>query len=159
MARASFLLASVALPLMAGAQAAPGSATSGSAAPAIPFKQEAGGSAGMFSGGAVSVLLISLIAIVAVLFIRKRLNLTAPAASGKRLLRILETQRMGPRTLLAVVEFGGAHYLVAQGEHGVNCLAQAPASTVPPTLAPAPAQAQASTAPAPATLAQSGDPA
>lgn len=119
-----------AAPFPAGAAALPSAlpvrAASSAGAPAIPFKQDASASASMFSGGAVGVLLISLIAIVAVLFIRKRLNLAPAAGPGTRLLRILETQRMGPRTLLAVVEFGGAHYLVAQGEHGVNCLAQAP---------------------------------
>ncbi|ATQ74330.1 hypothetical protein CR152_07265 [Massilia violaceinigra] len=118
--RAHFLAAALGLLAAVAVQAAPAAG-----APAIPFKQDPGSSASLFSGGAVGVLVMSLIAIVAVLFIRKRLNLTAPAASGTRLLRILETQRMGPRTLLAVVEFGGAHYLVAQGEHGVNCLAQA----------------------------------
>lgn len=97
------------------------------AARAIPFKQDTSSTASLFSGGATGVLVISLIAIAAVLFIRKRFNLTLtpPAAGRARLMRVLETQRMGPRTLLAVVEFGGVHYLVAQSEHGVNCLAQA----------------------------------
>lgn len=107
-------------PVQATVQAAP-----------IPFKHDAGVPAGSVSGGALGVLLISLLAIGAVLFLRKRFNLHPVRASQPGLLRVLETQRLGPRTLLSVVEFSGQRYLVAQGEHGVSCLASAPAGQSP----------------------------
>jgi flagellar biogenesis protein FliO len=92
----------------------------------IPFKHEAGVPAASVTGGALGLLLISLLAIGVVLFLRKRFNLIPRRASTAGLLRVLETQRLGPRTLLSVVEFSGSHYLVAQGEHGVSCIASAP---------------------------------
>lgn len=101
-------------------------ATVQTAAPAIPFKRDGNPSESPLAGGAVGVLVVSLIAIAAVLVIRKRLNMGATAAGKPGLLRVLETQRMGPRALLSVVEFSGKHYLVAQGEQGITCLASAP---------------------------------
>jgi flagellar biogenesis protein FliO len=49
-------------------------------------------------------------------------------AAANRLVRVVESTRLGPRTLLSVVEFDGSRYLVAQGEHGVSCLAEKPVS-------------------------------
>jgi flagellar biogenesis protein FliO len=98
----------------------------------IPFKQDASAGAAALPGGALGVLLLSVAAIVAVLVIRKRLNLPQAGKHAPQLLRVLETQRLGPRTLLSVVEFAGGRYLIAQGEHGVSCLAAAPPAT-PPT--------------------------
>lgn len=100
----------------------------------IPFKQEASAGAAALPGGALGVLLLSALAIVAVVVIRKRLNLQPTDQSAPRLLRVLETQRLGPRTLLSVVEFAGGRYLIAQSEHGVSCLAAAPPAT--PATAP-----------------------
>jgi len=97
-------------------------------APAIPFKRDTSSTGSVLADGAVGVLLISLIAIAAVLVIRKKLGLKlglAPAANPG-LLKVLETQRLGPRALLSVVEFSGSHYLIAQGEHGISCVASKP---------------------------------
>ncbi len=104
------------------------------AAQPIPFKHDDGAAAAALPGGAIGVLLLSALAIVAVLVVRKRLNLHSGGKAAPRHLKVLETQRLGPRTLLAVVEFGGQQHLIAQGEHGVNCLATA-AATVPPDAA------------------------
>jgi flagellar biogenesis protein FliO len=98
----------------------------------IPFKQEAAGAAAALPGAALGVLLLSLLAIAAVYWIRKRLNLQPGGKRGPQLLRVLETQRLGPRTLLSVVEFAGGQYLVAQSEQGVSCLASAPAAPAAP---------------------------
>jgi flagellar biogenesis protein FliO len=93
---------------------------------AIPFKQE-GPARASLEGGALGVLAISVLAIVVVYFLRKRLNLSLGRKAGEpRLLRILETQHLGPRALLSVVEFEGRRYLIAQSEQGVSCLVAAP---------------------------------
>lgn len=106
--------------------AAPGQALPGTAAP-IPFKHEAAGGAGAVGASALGVLLVLLAAVGAVLYLRKRLNLPMPGTGGRRLVRVLESERMGPRALLSVVEFGGQRYLLAQGEHGISCVASVPA--------------------------------
>lgn len=100
---------------------------------AIPFKQDSADS-GALHGGALGILLISALAIVAVYIVRKRLNLQLPGHGGTaRLLRVLETQRLGPRAQLSVIEFEGRRYLIAQGEHGVSCLVTPPdAPPLPP---------------------------
>lgn len=93
----------------------------------IPFKQEAALGVTALPGGALGVLLLSMLAIGAVYVVRKRLKLVGAKADGApRRLRIVETQRLGPRTLLSVVEFAGGEYLIAQSEQGVCCLATAP---------------------------------
>lgn len=98
------------------------------AASAIPFKraETVEASAG---GAGLAVLLLSVLAIGLVYALRKRL----PAARGAdgRLLRVLETRRLGPRALVSVVEFAGQHYLLAQSEQGVSCVASAPAPAAP----------------------------
>lgn len=92
----------------------------------IPFKQEAAAGASL-PGGALGVLLVSAVAIAAVFWIRKRLNLQPLGKGVPRHVRVLETQRLGPQALLSVVEFAGGQYLIAQGAHGITCLAKAPA--------------------------------
>lgn len=91
------------------------------AAQAIPFKRDAEASA-IAGSGSIAVLLVSLLAIGAVYVVRKRLKLGPRMDGSPALLRVIETRRLGPRTLLAVVEFGGKHHLIAQGEHGVSCI-------------------------------------
>ena len=93
---------------------------------AIPFKQAAAGGAPVTSS-AVAVVVVSLIAIAVALYLRKRLNLGRTVAQGGKRIRILETQMLGPRAMLAVVEFGGREHLVASTEHGVTRLADVPA--------------------------------
>jgi flagellar biogenesis protein FliO len=102
------------------------SASLAARADAIPYKQDSAVAAAALPGGALGVLLLSAAAIGAVYVLRKRLNLQPPGKGGARHVRVLETQRLGPRTLLSVVEFGGSQYLIAQSEHGVTCLASAP---------------------------------
>jgi flagellar biogenesis protein FliO len=99
--------------------------------PAIPFKRDTGADTSMFGGGAIGVLVVSLVAIVAVLAVRKRLGLGQRQPGGARLVKVLESQRLGPRALLSVVEFSGTRYLIAQGEHGISCVASTPAAAEP----------------------------
>ena len=94
---------------------------------AIPFKRESDVPVNSIVGGGAGVLLIALAAIVVVQVLRKRLKLVPPGASARHV-RVLETQRLGPRTTLAVVEFSGRRYLLAQGEHGVSCVDSVPAT-------------------------------
>ncbi|KQQ96164.1 flagellar biosynthetic protein FliO [Massilia sp. Leaf139] len=114
-------------PAAGAAFAAPAQTT----APAIPFKRDTGADTSAFGGGAAGVLVVSLLAIAAVLVVRKRLGLGQPQQGGGRLVKVLESQRLGPRTLLSVVEFSGTRYLIAQGEHGISCVASTPAAGEP----------------------------
>lgn len=101
-----------------------------SAQQAIPFKHDGGSGATIASSG-VGVLIVSLLVIAAVLVIRKRLRIGAPVGGDKAMLQVLETQRLGPRALLSVIEFKGTHYLLAQSEQGVQCVASVPAGEQP----------------------------
>lgn len=94
---------------------------------AIPFKREEAGVSDALVGGGAGVLVISLIVIAMVLYARKRLGLVTGAAAASGRLRIVETQRLGPRTLLSVVEFDGRAYLLAQTEQGVTRVADSAA--------------------------------
>ena len=87
----------------------------------IPFKQEA--PAASLGSSGLGVLLVALAAVGAVHDLRKRLNLPLPGSGSQRLVKILQSERMGPRALLSVVEFDGKRYLLAQGEHGITCVA------------------------------------
>lgn len=98
--------------------------------PAIPFKRDSGDGAALASSG-VGVLIVSLLAIAAVLVIRKRLRIGAPTAGRKAMLQVLETQRLGPRSLVSVIEFRGTHYLLVQSEQGASCVASVPAGVDP----------------------------
>jgi flagellar biogenesis protein FliO len=88
----------------------------------IPFKHDGTGAGTGAAGSGLAVLLVGLAAIGAVLYLRKRLNLPLPGG-GQRLVKVLQSERMGPRALLSVVEFDGRRYLLAQGEHGITCVA------------------------------------
>lgn len=101
-------------------------------ASAIPFKHESA-SGSVLGNGAFGVLVISLLVIVAVFFIRKQLQLNQSSNGASRHLRILETQRIGPKALLSVIEFDGARYLIAQSEHGIQCLLSGNPSKLSPT--------------------------
>ena len=100
-------------------------------ASAIPFKRDGGAADSPLAGGALGLLVVSLIVIGAVLVIRKKLGLGLPVAGKSSLLKVLETQRLGPRALLSVVEFSGTQYLIAQGEQGVTCLVAKPLGEQP----------------------------
>jgi flagellar biogenesis protein FliO len=94
---------------------------------AIPFKRESASAEPSLSASAIALLLVSLIAIVAVLVIRKRLRMGQPLRGRVALLQVLETQRLGPRALVSVVSFNNTHYLLAHSEQGITCIATAPA--------------------------------
>lgn len=94
---------------------------------AIPFKRDTAPGDSVLAGSGAGLLIVSLIAIVAVVLIRKRLRLGQPRGGRPAMLEVLETQRLGPRALVSVVAFSGTHYLLAQGEHGISCIASVPA--------------------------------
>lgn len=100
---------------------APSSVSAIAVAP-IPFKQDAPAASFMLGGGAVAVLLVSLLAIAVVLYLRRRLRLAPAAGGAPRLLRVLERQPLGPRAMLLVVEFEGERLLLAHTEGGVTRL-------------------------------------
>lgn len=98
-------------------------------ASAIPFKQDDGRGQAVIENGAIAILVLSFAVIGIVLFVRKRLKL-APMLAPMRLgmprhVSVLESTRLGPKTMVSVVEFDGTRYLVAHGDHGTSCLASA----------------------------------
>jgi flagellar biogenesis protein FliO len=105
------------------------SAAASASVAAIPFKQDTALASAPLGGGAVAVLLVSLLAIAGVLVLRRRLPL---AAGGGRLLRVLERQPLGPRAQLVVVEFEGRRLLLAHTEQGVTAVAESPAPPAAP---------------------------
>ncbi len=98
---------------------------------AIPFKRDSDAGDAALAPSGIAVLVVSLIAIAAVLVIRKRLRFGQAKVGQASMLRVLETQRLGPRALVSVVAFSGTHYLLAHGEHGVSCIATVPAAEHP----------------------------
>jgi flagellar biogenesis protein FliO len=108
------------------AQGTPGHAVSVAGSP-IPFKRDGAAGSPDMSAGAIGVLAISLLAIAAVWMMRKRLNLVKGGGTTRTSLRILESQRLGPKAILTVVEFAGSQHLLAYSEHGVQALVSAPA--------------------------------
>ena len=125
--------------------------TSGSSP--IPFKHEAISSESDF-GRVITGLLIGVLGLGGyVYFMRRRLGPSNTSTSKPKQLQIIDTQRLNPRTMLYVVEFAGAQYLLAHSEHGVSCLANAPIAPAAPApiasapIASAPIAAAASAAP------------
>ena len=82
----------------------------------IPFKTEADG-APPASGLLVLFFLLGagVLAWAAVLRQRRR----AIAQGQGQVLKVVETQRLAPRSYVSVVEFGGQRHLLAQNEHGM----------------------------------------
>jgi flagellar biogenesis protein FliO len=115
---------------MSQQQAAPATGAAQVTAPAIPFRRDDDGAGPALASGGIGVLAISLAAIAVVLYLRRRFNLNVgvgrAAAGRERLVRVVESTRLGPRTLLSVVDFEGSRYLLAQSEQGVSCLAEKP---------------------------------
>lgn len=91
-----------------------------SVAAPIPFKRDPSGMDPASPGGALGLLAAALLAIGVLWWLRQRLQ--RQAGGPARLLRVRESQRLGARTTLSVVEFGGRRYLLAQGEQGVQCI-------------------------------------
>lgn len=125
--RACLRLALLAMLCMGWTAASAASQAPAGDAAAIPFRHDDGAGPLALSGSSAwAVLLISAAAIGAVVIIRKKLKMPILSGSQPRLVRVLDTQRLGPRSLLSVVEFAGDQYLIAQSEHGITSLAVAP---------------------------------
>lgn len=91
----------------------------------IPFRQ----AATQGDGGPIQVLLASALCMcilggVLWLLRRKSASRNLPGRK-KRCLHILETQKLGARAFLHVVEFDGQHYLLAQTEQNIRRIASA----------------------------------
>ncbi|HYD78311.1 MAG TPA: flagellar biosynthetic protein FliO [Paucimonas sp.] len=90
---------------------------------AIPFKREqAVHEPGI--GRVVIALAVCGAALGGALYVlRRRFGSQPPAGNKEKLVRIVETQRLTPRSALYVVEFGRTHYLLAHSEQGIACVA------------------------------------
>jgi flagellar biogenesis protein FliO len=104
------------------------SAAQASVAARIPFKREPSGMDAASPAGALGLLAVALLAIGVLWWLRQRLQ--RQSGTAPRLLRVRESQRLGARSTLSVVEFGGRRYLLAQGEQGVQCIDSHPLETV-----------------------------
>ena len=90
---------------------------------AIPFKPETAASGSDLSRVILALLACVLVLAAALFVLRKFLpGVTRPKANGQRL-QVLATERLGPRTALHVVQFGGQQYLIGDSEHGLVTLA------------------------------------
>lgn len=94
---------------------------------AIPYKHEAASAATDLPRFAAGLGVGALALGAAVFALRRRLASHNGERAGQKRLRVLETQRLNPRSTLYVIEFAGAQYLLAHSEQGVNCLATVPA--------------------------------
>lgn len=94
-------------------------------APAIPYKRDHSASEGELSRLAIGLTVFVLAVAGAVYVVRQRLGKQGETGTPKRL-RLLESQRLNPRASLHVVEFAGSHYLLAQSEQGIHCVASSP---------------------------------
>ncbi len=90
---------------------------------AIPFKTVPANAAGdplqLIAGFAICVLVL----VVIIYVLRRRLASTRLLTGEKKQIRIAESQRLGARSTLHVVEFAGKRYLLAQTEQNVSCIA------------------------------------
>jgi len=117
------VLLAASLLIAGGAHSATASAGTGST---IPFKQDAAGGKEDLTRVAAG-LIICVLVLGAVVFVLRRRFMPQTQADGKKhLLRVLETQRLNPRSTLHVVEFAGSYYLVSQDQQGVRRLASSP---------------------------------
>jgi len=92
-----------------------------SSIPPIPYKQEDTTKGLDVRRLAAGALLCGLTLTAALYFLRKRLGLLKETRGGH--LKILETQRLGPKSALHVIQFAGTVYLLAQNEHGFSKIA------------------------------------
>lgn len=90
---------------------------------AIPFKPASTHAAGdplqLIAGFAICILVL----LVILYALRRRLASSRLLSGQKKQIRITESQRMGARSTLHVVEFSGKRYLLAQTEQNVSCIA------------------------------------
>lgn len=93
---------------------------------AIPFKTTPANAGGdpmqLIIGFAVCLLVL----VVIIYALRRRQSSSRLLTGEKKQIRIAESQRLGPRSSLHVVEFSGRRYLIAQTEQNVSCIATEP---------------------------------
>lgn len=100
---------------------------------AIPFKHENAAGGSDVSRVVLALLLCVLVLGVALFVLRKYLPGVTRVSAGGRRLQILETQRLGPRTALHVVQFGEREYLIGDSEQGLVNLASVQSGAGAPT--------------------------
>ena len=118
----SILFCALAVPLADSCFAVEASAALSS----IPFKREPSATASegprlLIGFGFCAALLVG-----AIYLTRRRNGFPGRGTAGKRLAQVIETSRLGPKTVLYVVEFGENRYLLAESVNGVHCVATAP---------------------------------
>ena len=96
---------------------------------AIPFKQDKTPTEDGLPRMALGLVVCGALFAVAIVLLRKRYGLAANSAGAKRNLRIVESQRVTPKSSLHVVEFRGTYYLLGQSEAGLRRLASSPVET------------------------------
>lgn len=97
---------------------------------AIPFKHENSTAGGDFSRIGLALILCLAVLAAVLYLLRRYLPGVIKPVSGCKRVQVLETQRLGPRSQVYVVAFGGRQYLIGQSEHGLVRLASAPLAEV-----------------------------
>jgi flagellar biogenesis protein FliO len=92
----------------------------------IPFKRDSAVNDSEFSRLGLGMVLTIAVLCLVLYVLRRRLR--QPKMSGAKMesLQILETQRLGQRATLYVVQFAGGQYLIGHSEYGLTCLVNAP---------------------------------
>jgi flagellar biogenesis protein FliO len=97
---------------------------------AIPFKPASSSATGDPYQLIIGFVVCMLVLAVVIYVLRRRLASSLTIGGVKKQLRVTETQRLGARSTLHVVEFAGTRYLLAQTEQHVSCIASAPVDVV-----------------------------
>lgn len=138
-----FMLAGLCLCLFMGdviAQASEPRANPGVEAPsprdsaqALPFKRNEPVSAGLLGRIAVSGIALLLLAFALLYVLKKYVLRIGAGPSLGRHIRVLETQRLTPKTILFLVQVGSRRILLAQTAEGITVLdkSDAPADETP----------------------------
>jgi flagellar biogenesis protein FliO len=109
--------------VLAGAAAqAPGPAPAAAVHGAIPFKQEKQAGETMVWQSIAGVVLAGLAAYGAALGIRRIGAARLGPMRAQRRLHVVESLRLGRRSVLHVVAYRGKELLLAEGEHGVSLI-------------------------------------
>lgn len=89
----------------------------------IPFKSEhAEAEMDVLRGG--GVMLAMACALGGLLFmLKRRYGGLASSVRKEKHVALLETLKISPHSTVHVIQFGNAHYLLAEAQHGLTCLA------------------------------------
>lgn len=111
---------------------APAPAGAGPATVRPTFRQDEDLS-GLVARSALALVVVLAVGAVVVVLLRRRAGLPAWPAAGSRRLKLVEQLRLGPRTVLHLVELDGRPLLLGQHGDKLTAVPAPPAEARPPT--------------------------